>query len=81
MIWADETILADASSAAITVTLPDPASYPDEALSIKKIDSSANAVTVAPHGSETIDGAASVTLANQWDSVTVKSDGTNWYEL
>jgi len=81
MIWADRTILADASSAPITVTLPDPASYPDEELSIKKIDSSTNAVTVAPHGSETIDGAASVSLANQWDSVTVKSDGTNWYVL
>jgi len=81
MTWGDEMILADASSAAITVTLPDPASYPDEALSIKKIDSSTNAVTVAPHGSETIDGAASVSLANQWDSVTVKSDGTNWYVL
>jgi len=81
MSWADESILADASSAAITVTLPDPASYPNEALSIKKIDSSTNAVTVAPHGSETIDGAASVSLANQWDSVTVKSDGTNWYVL
>ena len=81
MIWADRTILADASSAAITVTLPDPASYPDEELSIKKIDSSTNAVTVAHHGSETIDGAANVSLANQWDSVTIKSDGTNWYVL
>jgi len=81
MSWADESILADASSAAITVTLPDPASYPNYEVMIKKIDSSANAVTITPYGSETIDGASSLTLANQNDAVRLRSDGTNWFSF
>jgi len=81
MTWADETILADASGGAITVTLPDPAAYPNYEVMIKKIDSSANAVTVAPHGTETIDGASSLTLANQNDAVRLRSDGTNWFSF
>jgi len=81
MTWADETILADASGGAITVTLPDPAAYPNYEVMIKKIDSSTNAVTVAPHGTETIDGASSLTLANQNDAVRLRSDGTNWFSL
>ena len=81
MTWADETILADASGSAITVTLPDPASYPNYEVMIKKIDSSANAVTVTPHGTETIDGASSITLANQNDAIRLRSDGTNWFSF
>lgn len=81
MIWADETILADASGGAITITLPDPTSYPNYEVMIKKIDSSANAVTVSPHGTETIDGASSMTLANQNDAVRLRSDGSNWFSL
>ena len=80
MTWADESILADASAAAITITLPDPASY-DALVFIKKVDSSANAVTIAPHGTETIDGASSMTLANQNDAVRLRSDGTNWFSF
>jgi len=80
MTWADESILADASAAAITVTLPDPATY-DTLVFIKKIDSSANAVTVTPHGTETIDGASSMTLANQNDAVRLRSDGSNWFSF
>jgi len=81
MKWADEIILADASSAAIKVTLPDPAAYPGYSLMIKKIDSSTNAVTVevADTANQTIDGATSVSLANQWDKVVVVSDGSDWY--
>ena len=81
MIWADEAILADASGGAITITLPDPAAYPNYEVMIKKIDSSTNAVTVAPHGTETIDGASSLTLANQNDAVRLRSDGTNWFSF
>ena len=81
MSWVDETILADASGGAITVTLPDPAAYPNYEVMIKKVDSSTNAVTVAPHGTETIDGASSLTLQNQNDAKRLRSDGTNWYSF
>ena len=39
------------------------------------------AVTVLPTGADTIDGAASSTLVNQYDSVKVVSDGTAWYKF
>ena len=45
---------------------------------IKKIDSSANAVTITPT-SRTVDGAASITLTSQYQSLTLVSDGTNWF--
>lgn len=47
-------------------------------LIFKKIDSSVNAVTVTPGGGQTIDGAASVVLRNQYDTLGIYSDGTNW---
>ena len=35
-------------------------------------------VHIAPTGSETISGDTSLTLTNQWDSVVLVADGTNW---
>lgn len=71
----------DASSGPQTVTLP-AASESSARISVKKTDSSGNAVTVVPSGSDTIDGATSKSLPNQYDSVEVVSDGESaWYEL
>lgn len=75
----DETVLADASGAAFTVTLPPPDN--STFVTVKKVDSSSNAVTVATPNTETIDGASSVSLSSQYDMVTVTSDGTNYFEI
>jgi len=48
---------------------------------IKKTDASANAVTVDGNGAETIDGSTTVSLAAQWDFITVVSNGTNWIKI
>lgn len=72
-----ECILADASGAAFTVTLPAVAT--DTYVTVKKTDSSTNAVTVATPNSETIDGASSESLGSQYDSITITSDGTNYF--
>lgn len=74
-----DCVLCDASGGAFTVTLPSVAT--DVYTTVKKIDSSTNAVTVASPNTETIDGASSVSLASQYDSVTVTSDGTNYFEV
>jgi len=71
-----EHVLADASSAALTVTLPAPAS--DLRLSVKKIDATNN-VPIATPNSETIDGNSSITLSTQYDERTLTSDGTNYF--
>ena len=74
-----EIILADASGGAITITLAAP--LKGEKVTVKKIDSSTNAVTIVPNGSETIDGSSSYTLASQNEHVSLVSDGTNWYSV
>lgn len=69
---------ADATSAAFTITLP-ATTTSGYMFTIKKIDSSANAVTVAG----TIDGVTNYVLSNQYDSVTVVSTTTSgtWYTV
>ena len=77
----DYTILADASSGAITIILPAAASSSGRILNIKKIDSSSNAVTIDGNLAETIDGAATLTINSQWTSYTLQCDGTAWHIL
>lgn len=74
-----DVVLADATSAAFTVTLPPANPYAGVAFTVKKTDASANAVTV--DGAETIDGAANYALAAQYDAVTVISNGTAWHVI
>lgn len=74
----EDIVLVDASGGAVTVTLGTP-DFEGESVFIKKTDSSANAVTVATEGSETIDGASTQSLASQYDKIKVVSDGTDWF--
>lgn len=57
----------DATAGAVTVTLPAAASILGFDMWFKKIDSSGNAVTIARAGSDTLDGATSVSLASQYN--------------
>jgi hypothetical protein len=70
----DEIILANAATAAFTVTLP-ASSAAKQIVRIKKTDSSANAVTIAAAGTDTIDGSATKVLSAQYSMLTVISDG------
>src|SRR6185437_682206 len=62
----DQVILADATAGNIVITLPAASSEGARELFVKKIDSSANTVRIAAAGTDTIDGAASVTLSLQY---------------
>lgn len=77
----DYTILCDATAAAFTVMLPAAASEPGRIYVIKKIDASANAITIDGSGAETIDGAATKSLATQWTTMMIQSNGTAWFIL
>lgn len=74
----EDIILADATAGAITVTLPDATANKNLAIYVKKTDSGGNAVTVATSLSQTIDGASTVSLAAQYATTTLVSDGANW---
>jgi hypothetical protein len=75
----DDIILCDATSGAFSVTL---LASPTAGMNftIKKIDVSANAITIAGNG-KNIDGAASQSVPAQWNSMTVVYNGTAWYIL
>lgn len=75
----DTVLLADAASGNITITLPAASSSSGYRFFIKRIDNSGNTVTVQRAGSDTIDGATSQTLDLQYTSITVVSNGSNWY--
>ena len=75
----DNVILVDATSQETTITVPSAsgANQEGKVYDIKKIDSSINGVIVS--GVENIDDAASQTLAAQYESLTIISNGTQWW--
>jgi hypothetical protein len=71
-------VLLDSTGGAFTLTLLSAATYgAGRELILKRKEGGANAVTVDAAGSETIDGALTVSLG-AWTKVTLLSDGTNW---
>jgi len=83
----DDILYVDASGGAVTITLPSAAAVRASGnvtpISVIKIDSSANAVTIAAAAGNTVNGASSVSIANQYGSVilTINQPGTLWYSL
>lgn len=75
----NKLVTIDASGAVATVGLPVAATAGDGfRVTIKKIDSSSNSVTIDGSGAETIDGAANVVITNQWTAFTLVCNGTSW---
>src|ERR1044072_5493463 len=72
---ADETVLVDATGGAVTITLP--TATAGRILTVKKVDASANAVTL----SGTADGVVNPTVGTQYQSRLLQGDGTNWQIL
>lgn len=62
-------IAVDATASSRTITLPAASASAGFRCTVKKIDASANTVTVQKAGSDTIDGAASYVLSSQYDAV------------
>ena len=78
----DETvIIADATGGNITVNLPAAAGATGRLYHVKKIDASANTVTLDGDGTETIDDALTQVLTAQYESVMIFSDGSEWWIL
>ena len=73
------SLLCNNTGADNTVTLPTVATSTDRVYVIKKISSNTYKTTVATAGAETIDGAASYEINYIYESVTLVSDGSNWF--
>lgn len=74
-------VLVDATSAAITITLPAASSSAGVTYTIKKIDATANTVTIDGNAAETIDDATTAVIVWQYEAVTIVCDGTEWWVL
>ncbi len=73
-------ITCDPTSNNITVNLPTAVGN-KAVLVIKRTTGGANTVTIDGSGSETIDGGTTALLVEQYESVTLVSDNTNWIIL
>ena len=71
-------VFVNATSGEVDVTLYAATSNGGRTLVIKKTDSG-NTVNILRAGSETIDGAVSITLYHQNESITLMSDNSNWF--
>jgi hypothetical protein len=78
MTNANSVALVSASGGAVTITIPTASTNRGKVFNIKKTDSSLNGVIISP-ASGTIDGSATKTLAFQYDSLMLVSDGTNYF--
>jgi hypothetical protein len=74
----DYVALGNAAGGAFTFTLPAVAASTNRAYRVKKIDASANTVTVQGNAAETIDGANTAVLTRQYESIDLVCDGTTW---
>jgi hypothetical protein len=80
VLLTDEYLVVDASGGAVTVLLPAVGGSNGRRLSVKKIDASANIVTLDGFFiAETIDGAGSFDLLAQHEVVEIVCDGTEWW--
>lgn len=77
----DCTILATGGAGGITITLP-AANASSNIVIVRKVDAGVGVITVARAGSDTIDGATSITLSAQYDTCVLLSDGSGaWHRI
>lgn len=76
----DNVQLVDTTGGPVTITLPASHTVGDW-FTVKDAGGAAatNAITVDPADADTIDGAATYSIASNYEAITVISNGTNWF--
>ena len=77
----DVLVLCDATAAAFTLTLYTAVGNSGKKVKVIKIDSSVNAITIDPNGTQTINGLTTWELHDQWERLEIASDNSNWIGL
>jgi hypothetical protein len=72
-------VLMTTSTTDRTVTLPTVADNTGRIITVTKVDSASGSVTIDGEGAETIDDATTHEFFSQYDSMTVQSDGSEWW--
>ena len=79
LLSSNYVVLADASSSSVRIQLPAASLHTGRTYHIKKIDSTTNLVTLSGNIAETIDGLNTQAINAQYISLTIVSNGTNWF--
>lgn len=72
-------IFSNATSGAFTITLPSAINNIGREINVTKTDNTANGITIETVLSQTIIGQLTQVLTNQYDNITLISDGSNWF--
>lgn len=77
------TIIVDATAGNVTITLPATTSITGRRYEIKKVDATANVVTIQPDAGDTIDGAASYNLTAQYQTrvIAASAASNSWWTI
>jgi hypothetical protein len=81
LLATDRSLFCEASTRALTLTIPSAWEVAGRTLVIKKVDSSPNAVDLVSTGGEQIEGAPRLSLRAAGQYVTIQSDGTRWWKV
>lgn len=68
-------------ASALTATVPGASGNAGRIITIKKVDSGTGSVAIGVTGGDTIDGSTTVSLLYQYQSVTLRSDGTTTWTV
>lgn len=77
----DRTILGNAYTSGFTLTLPTATVNSGRVYTIKKIDATTNPISIMTTSSQTIDGSYNMNLTAQFATLSVQSDGSNWWVI
>jgi len=77
----DYTILINASSNNVTITLPAVSGIAGRIYVIKRADGSGNNAVVASNGSETIDNSTANVILSAGQCITLQTDGIGWHKI
>ncbi len=78
VLTSDEAFAGDATDNNITFNLPALSGIEGQIFEFKKIDSSANTLTLDGNGAETIDGSTTQVISVQYDSITIIARTAEW---
>jgi len=75
----DNYLFANSSTGAFSINLPTAVGNYGQYVTIKKVDSTANDITIDPNLSETIDEQPTKIINTQYSVLTIVADGSNWW--
>jgi len=76
-----DTFLVNTTTTSVTLYLPDASAFPDKKITVSKVDDGGSYRSVTLSGATLQTATNTVRLYDPTESVTVISNGTNWYSL